>query len=199
MQSPFDSAQPRRADRTDDSISAYCSRCFGWCQPVLERRTTFFVCSMPQGCFCGMARAKDPLRTRSTGRSFARRGRGFAGRRHASAPASSPYPHAPQNLLPPVVKAEHVQVWRGEGGIPLCDAQKSMQRKPTDARMRIALGFHATEQAAERAGGAYASYSLYSSPSLISGRSARSAGDSGAGVIKWRFPLQNRKRARALR
>lgn len=55
-------------------------------------------------------------------------------------------PHAPQNLLPPVVKAEHVQVWRGEGGIPLCDAQKSMQRKPTDARMRIALGFHATEQ-----------------------------------------------------
>ncbi len=86
-------------------------------------------------------------------------------------------PHAPQNLLPPVVKAEHVQVWRGEGGIPLCDAQKSMQRKPTDARMRIALGFHATEQAAERAGERMPSYSLYSSPSLISGRSARSAGD----------------------
>ena len=156
MQSPFDSAQPRRADRTDDSISAYCSRCFGWCQPVLERRTTFFVCSMPQGCFCGMARAKircarvqpvDRLRGGGEGSQ--------AGGTHQHRLLRR-IPHAPQNLLPPVVKAEHVQVWRGEGGIPLCDAQKSMQRKPTDARMRIALGFHATEQAAERAGGAYA-------------------------------------------
>ena len=64
-------------------------------------------------------------------------------------------PHAPQNLLPSVVKSEHMQVGRGEDGIFPCDAQKSMQRKPSNARMRIALGFRGAEQITERAGGAY--------------------------------------------